>query len=437
VDASLRLAPLFSGARLLADMVASLPLQQYRKAPGGKPVKLATSPLLDQPAAYGTVYDWLFQAMTSLVLQGNAWGLITGRDGYGYPTGIEWLPAERVTVVDDEAQPWNPQRARVYFYGNQMRREDLFHIRAFTVPGRLEGLSPLRLFMTLIGAGNDALEYGASWYRAGGWPPGTFENVEQEVDKDAADEIRRRLTNSIRRREPLVHGRDWKYTPIAVPPNEAQFIEAQQMSATQIAAILGLPPERIGGKRGDSLTYSTQEQESISLVVDTLRPWLVRIETALFNVLPVNCYVRFNPAAMLKTTTQQRHEIYKLDRDIGLLTINEIRELEELKHMDSDIGDDPIPLEVLVGMSRGIKEIPKSFEDLVSEGPADKLARLAQAEAAKAKLTGPGPAPPAAAPAAPTAEPVQAPNPTGQQSRWLGDYQASEDSEHTNGVSRG
>lgn len=375
VESSLRLAPLFAGVRLIADMVASLPIQQYRRTPGGKPVKMATSPLLDKPASYGTVYDWIFQCMSSLLLQGNAWGLITGRDGYGYPTTIEWLPAERVQVIDDESQPWNPMRARIVFYGNQLNREDLFHVRAFTMPGRLAGLSALRQFMTLIGAGNDQLEYGASWFRSGGWPPGTFQNVEREVDEDSANEIRRRLTNSIRRREPLVYGRDWDYKPVSVPPSEAQFIQATQMTATQIAAILGIPPERIGGARGDSLTYSTQEQESISLITDTLRPWLVRLETALFDVLPQQQYVRFDTRAMLKTTTQQRHEIYKLDRDMGILTPDEIRDMEEQGPLGGAIGKDPIPLQVLVAMARGIKEIPKSLLPLVQESPADQLQR--------------------------------------------------------------
>ena len=402
-EGALRLAPLYAGTRLLADMVASLPLQQYRKVPGGKPVKLATSPLLDKPSAVGTLYDWLHMCMTSLVLHGNAWGYITGRDGYGYPTGIEWLPPERVTVLDDPDQPWNPLRARVFFYGRAMTPDELFHVRAFSVPGKLEGLSPLRMFMTLIQSGQDALEYGASWYRAGGWPPGTFQNTELEVDPDQANEIKNRLTRAIQRREPLVYGKDWDYKPVSVPPSEAQFLDAMQMNASQIAAVLGLPPERIGGKRGDSLTYSTQEDETVSLITDTLRPWLVRLETALFDVLPAQQYVRFNADAMLKTNTETRHKIYQLDRDMGLKTVNEIRELEELEPLSGagGVGADPLPLQVLVAMARGIKEIPKSFETLVTESPADALAREQAAVLAEEAAAQPAEPPPPVYPAQP------------------------------------
>jgi hypothetical protein len=36
--------------------------------------------------------------MTALLLHGNVWGLITGRDGYQFPTGIEWIPPDMLTV---------------------------------------------------------------------------------------------------------------------------------------------------------------------------------------------------------------------------------------------------------------------------------------------------------------------------------------------------
>lgn len=434
-EGALSLAPLFSGARLLADMVASLPLQCYRIVPNGPNVKAPMSQLLQKPSAIGTVYDWLFQMMVSLILTGNAWGYITSRDGYGYPTSVEWLPSNHVSVIDDPQQPWNPLRARIYFHGRQMFPEELFHIRAFTIPGKVEGLSPLRLFMTLIGAGNAALNYGASWFESGGFPPGTFQNVEEEVDKTSADEIRRRLSDSIRKREPLVYGRDWDYKPVVVPPSEAQFIESQQLTATQIAAILGIPPERIGGSRGSSLTYSTQEQESISLLTDTLRPWLVRIETALFEIMPAQQYVRFNSNAMLKTTTEARYQIYKLAREMGTLTANEIRGEEELPPLPGRIGDDPLPLEVLTAMARGIKEIPKSMESLVTMAPTDTATITSNEKIAASRpspvtmLPGqPGalPAPGRQPPAPPGGRPAAQPSALAAAAaarNWLGDYE--------------
>ena len=149
-DRALGLPALYAGARLLADSVASLPVKIYtRSEPQARPRRYYGPSLFDAPSVDGTIFDWLFTAMTSLVLQGNAWGFITGRDGYGYPTGIEWIPPDDVSVLDDEMQPWNPLRSRIYVYGRLMDRRELFHIRAFALAGRTEGISPLRVISPL------------------------------------------------------------------------------------------------------------------------------------------------------------------------------------------------------------------------------------------------------------------------------------------------
>lgn len=134
----------------------------------------------------------------------------------------------------------NPMRTKVFVYGREMTwtgpDAELFHVRAFTLPGRLEGLSVLRAFALTVMAGQEAQRYGTDWYRTGGFPPGTFHNKELEIDPDQAAQIRAMLVASLRRREPLVYGRDWDYTPVTVPPNEAQFLDAVQLNACTVGS---------------------------------------------------------------------------------------------------------------------------------------------------------------------------------------------------------
>jgi HK97 family phage portal protein len=394
-DEALGLPALYSGARLLADSVSSLPLKLYtRSGPGGNASRYQGPSIFDMPSVTGTLFDWLFTMMTSLVLQGNAWGFITGRDGYGFPTGIEWIPPEDVNCVDDEMQPWNPMRTRIYVYGRQMQRDELFHVKAFSLAGRTEGISLLRAFALTILSGLEAQRYGTDWYRAGGFPPGTFQNSEIEIDADQAEEIRSMLTATIRRREPLVYGRDWDYKPVTVPPSEAQFIDAMRMTATQVASVLGLPPDRVGGTRGDSLTYSTVEQSTLQ-VIESLRPWLVRLEHAFFQILPANRYCRFDSDALLKTDLKTRTEIYAQQRSIGLRTTDELRDLEDLEPLPGKAGGENIPLEVMVAMSRSIRGIPNSMLDSITlemDLAVDRLQKLeAQGIAADTGQPIPGP----------------------------------------------
>ncbi len=279
-DAALALPALYAGVKLLADNIASMPLRVYLQQLGrdGYPGKrLWTGPsVLDRPSVIGTQYSWINTMMVSLLLQGNAWGWITGRDSYGFPTGIEWIPPQDVYVHEaQDEQSWNPLKAKVFVFGRQVAWHgpdaEVFHIAGLPQPGRIEGISPLRQFALTILAGTEAQRYGTDWFASGGFPPGTFQNAEIEVDKQQAAEMRAALVTSLRRREPLVYGRDWDYKPVTVPPSEAQFLDAMQLNATHIAAILNLPPDRIGGTRGDSLTYNCVDAETEIL---TTRGWL-------------------------------------------------------------------------------------------------------------------------------------------------------------------
>ena len=380
-ERALALPALYAGVSLLASNCAALPLKIYMKpGPRDQRVRRYNGPsIFDAPSADGTIFDWLFTAMTSLLLQGNAWGYITGRDGYGLPTGIEWLPPEDVSVQRDEMQPWNTQRTRIYVYGRLMDRTELFHVRAFTLAGQVEGISPLRAFALTILSGLEAERYGTDWYLSGGFPPGTFQNNELEISAEQATEIRAMLLDTLRTRSPLVYGRDWDYKPVVVPPSEAQFIEALRMNATQIASVYNLPPDRIGGTRSDSLTYSTVEQSTLQ-VIEALRPWLVRLETAFFSLLPANRYVRFNSDALLKTDLETRTKIYEIQRNIGMRSVDEIRDQEDMEPIPGGEGNENIPLQVMVAMARSIRGIPKSMEPAISlemDLAADKLQQLA------------------------------------------------------------
>jgi HK97 family phage portal protein len=408
LDTALGLPALYSGAKILADSAAQLPLHVYQRNRSGRRIKYNGPSVFDKPSVLGTSFDWIFTAVSSLVLQGNAWGLITGRDGYGYPTGGEWIPAEVVEVEEDQDQPLNPLRTKIYAYGREMKwfgpSKELFHVKGFSTAGRVEGFSPLSMFALTIASGMSAADYGRTWFDSGGFPPGTFQNSEMEVDPDDAAKIRAMLVSSLRRREPLVFGRDWDYTPVTVPPGEAQFIDAMQLNATQIAAILNLPPNRVGGKTGDSLTYATVESNTLQ-IIEALTPWLCRLEQAFSDdLLPRNRVTEFNTDALLRTDLQTRMQIYQIQRTIGMLTIDEIRERENLEPYEDEQGNETIPLAMMTSMAQRAGAFPKSMVpqvDFLMDMAAEKLEKLQKEGITKTPPGGeflpPGGAPPAPA----------------------------------------
>ncbi|MEV4159001.1 phage portal protein [Nonomuraea dietziae] len=323
-DKALRLIPFFACVRLLADSVAALPLQAYRKS-GGLRLPLASPPaLLDNPAAVGTRFAWMHKCVVSLALRGNAYGLVLDRDWLGRPTMIEWLHPDEVHVDDEQ-----PTRPRYYWQGREVASSEIVHIAWFTLPGRVAGLSPVSAFAHSIGVGLSATRYGASWFERGGQPPATFKNTQKTIDPEESEAITERLTAKIRRGEPLVYGADWDYTGMQVTPEDSQFIQTMKLNATQIAAIFGIPPEMVGGEPGGSLTYANVEQQALNFVTFTLQPWLVRLEAALSSLLPRDQYVRFNADAMARADLETRYRAHHLALTDGWMNRDEVRVLEE------------------------------------------------------------------------------------------------------------
>ncbi|HEX7992847.1 MAG TPA: phage portal protein, partial [Streptosporangiaceae bacterium] len=327
---------------------------------GDRKVKMPLGSFLRSPSAYLRPFDWKVIGMTSVLIHGMAYGLITARDGFGYPISAEWLDPVLVNVID--SKPFNPLQAQFFYAGRPVSRDDLFIIRGLSVAGRTQAISPLRAFQTYIEAGHSALEYGNGWYRSGGFPPGVFKNANYEIDPEQSAEIKKSLVRAIRRHEPLVHGADWEFSPITVPPNEAQFIESMQLNATQIASIYGVQPRRAGGVHGDSMTYSNVEQDAISEVTDSLDPWLVRFEEAFTEALPQPQLAEFDRDARIRHDITTRYNVYRTARDIGVMNVDEIREKEnqdvlpQPKTEDDYDGQDYTPLQIQVAAARGLKQ---------------------------------------------------------------------------------
>ena len=69
------------------------------------------------------------------------------------------------------------------------------------------------------------------------------------------------------------------YSRISIPPNDAQMIETRKYSVEDVARIFRVPLNKI---QSDAQTsYNSIEQENINWTVDTLRPWIKKLEEEL------------------------------------------------------------------------------------------------------------------------------------------------------------
>jgi HK97 family phage portal protein len=331
VDSALGLSAVLRAVRLLSDVVSSLPIHAYRGS-GADRVRVPTQPqLITDPSLVLTLDEWIGQAMTSVLLYGNAYGIVVGRDGLGVPTGVEWVSPTHISVD-------RPSALSVPTYqlsGETIPTENVLHIRGFMKPGAVAGSAPLTMQRETIGLGIAAQKFGAQWFGDGAHPSAVL-TTDSQIDEAQATTIKARFIAAIRgSREPAVLGAGMKYQQIQVAANESQFLETHQAVVNDIARAFGIPAEMIGGGgQGSSLTYSNREQSAIDFLTFSVNPWLVRLESAISAQLPRDTFVKFNPDALLRTDTKTRYEAHSTALAGHFLTIDEVRALEDRRPLD-------------------------------------------------------------------------------------------------------
>ena len=113
---------------LIAGSISTLPLAAYRR--GERDPLPDLPPILRAPSAGWALPNFLYAVLQSLLVQGNAYGLIVERAGSGLlPSQVELLTAHRVVVTVEEG-------AVVYRVdGREVDPASIWHVRAFTTAG--------------------------------------------------------------------------------------------------------------------------------------------------------------------------------------------------------------------------------------------------------------------------------------------------------------
>ena len=129
-------------------------------------------------------------------------------------------------------------------------------------------------------------------------------------------------------------GSGMSYEPLLIKPSDAQFLETQAFTTTEIARLFGVPSSLLlAAVDGKSMTYSNVEQVWTEYVRFSLLKVLREIETAWSAILPGRQRVRFRVDSLLRADRKTRFEGHKTAIEAGFMTVDEIRALEELPPM--------------------------------------------------------------------------------------------------------
>lgn len=323
---ALQLSAVWACVSLITDLIASMPVDVYTERNGvRRPVDKKPN-IIASPSLRGlTRREWVSQAMHSLLINGNAFGVITSEIN-GRIEAVEWVSPVNFSVYE----PSELAPPIYYLDGQIIPSNKVVHLRANLVPGSVVGLSPIEYQAQTIGIGLAAQKFGAQWFGQGAHPSALL-TTDHPLKPEQADAMKKRWIAALRgNREPAVMGAGIKYTAVQVTPNESQFLETTMANLGEIARIFKVPVELIGGAaEGSAVTYANREERGLDLLAFNIQPWLTKLEDALDALLPPGQFVKFNVDAMLRVDLITRFQAHAIALQNHFETLDEVRDLED------------------------------------------------------------------------------------------------------------
>jgi HK97 family phage portal protein len=368
--------------RAISEDIGKLPLITYRRLePRGK----ERAP--DHPL-YTLLHDAPnddMEAMTfreTLTHYALAWGngyALIDRDSRMQPISLHPIHPSRVVVRRDD------DGLLVYdVYGGELlpgahleqvyrvRADDMIHIRGLGAEG-IVGYSVAQLMAESLGLTLAAQTFGAAFFGNGASMSGVLEHPGKLSDQ-AATHLRESFQ--------AVYGgpqntgkvgileEGMKYSRMAIPPNDAQFLETRLFQVHEIARIFRIPLHKVNEL--ENATYTNIEQQAIEYVVDTLMPWCKRWEEHLHRKLfgiGSRYFCEHAIQGLMRGDQAARSQFYTSLFGIGVFSPNDIRELENMSPIGEEGDEYFVASNNLMPLKQVVEQAEQPQPAMVPMGP--------------------------------------------------------------------
>jgi HK97 family phage portal protein len=322
------------GVRLISETAAALPLTLFRgHGRNRSPVADASQySVLHRPnpdASAFSVWSYTFTSM----LRGNAylWKIKTpkGKVQYLYPIN----PACVTPKYEGSSATFDIRHREHGPVEQTVGKDQIIHIPGILLENPYVGVSVVQAHRNGLGneLGRQRFE---GRYLANDASAGSVLKNPGPTTPEQRAEIR--MSYEARHAGPANAGRPavlwggWELDHMPITMQDAQFIESKRFSVEDIARMLGVPAPLLDG--GEQVRGETPEQQNMRFLKHGLMPWMERFEQGLeidIDLFPEPDWeVEFDEQGFLRADIQTRWNAYRLGRQGGWITGNEIRALE-------------------------------------------------------------------------------------------------------------
>ena len=374
--------------RVLAESVGSLTLRTFERVGKGRnesvqdPVwkMLALMPNGEMPAS--VLWE---NVVGCMALSGNAYvEILRSKDGQPrelYPLASLRTKPVRLpnNVLAYQTPDYSTGGTRI------VQAADCLHFRLFSFDG-VTGLSPVTQARETIGWAKAAVKQSARFIGNNSTPPGILTPVSRMSDGDLQKmrSFWEQANAGENRGRTAVLPADWKYTALGINAKDSQWLESMQFGRADIAGLFRVPPQMVGEL--GRMSNNNAEQQSLSFVIDTLRPYLVKIEQEicikLLGADPMR-FVEFDVSQRLRGDWKSTMDGFAVGRQWGILTADECREqigYNPLGKPEGAITWAPVNMQAACRMlnTESMQDQPVGGSDLPSDSQGEAGAALAE-----------------------------------------------------------
>jgi HK97 family phage portal protein len=353
-ETALTYSAVYQAVRCISEAVSSLPLNLYERQPGGGKNKASAHPLYsilhDSPNPEMSSLQWRECSMAHLLLWGNSYTEIV-RDLDGNCVELWPIDPSIVTAkrTDSGELYYDLNRGKSFITAANM-----LHISGLSFDG-ISGMSPISMARQSLGLSLAIEQFGAGYFGRGARPGGVL-TFPGQLSPEARQNLRRSFEElhaggaNSHRVALLEAGLKWE--SIGVPPDDSQFLQSREFQVVEVARWFNIPPHKLRDLNKPS--YNSLEMMNIEFLTDTLRPWLVRWEQSLNRkiIRPKdrgNYFCEHNVEGVLRGDIASRYQAYSVARNWGWLSVNEIREKENMNGVgpEGDLYMQPLNMQAL------------------------------------------------------------------------------------------
>ncbi|MCB1510053.1 MAG: phage portal protein [Hyphomicrobiaceae bacterium] len=340
------LSAVFGAVQIIAETVATLPFCVYRREREGvrqvDPSHPVARLLGREPNELQTPVEFIEMMTAHCLLRGNAYAEIV-RDARGAPIELIPLHPDMVSVLVI------PNSRRVVYdvtdWANgstrRLLKEEVLHIRDRSDDG-IVGKSRLARARETFGTALATERFAASTYKNGASLSGVLshpDEIGEEASKNLRESFERMHSGSDKAGKIAVLEEGMRWQSTSVSPEDAQMLESRKFGVEQVSRLFRVPVPLLADLSGGN--YSSLVELSRWFAGGTIRPWLNRweraIERALFSEQGRRTHeVEADMGELLRGDALQRFQSYRIGREIGVYSANELRALEHLNPRDDD-----------------------------------------------------------------------------------------------------